>query len=220
MNTVVYNSKGEKAGKIDLPDSIFGVSWNADLVHQVVMAMQANKRSSTAHTKDRSEVAGGGKKPWKQKGTGRARHGSTRSPIWRKGGITFGPRSERDYSQKINKKMKVQALYTVLSQKLRDGEVLLVDSLSFDKPKTKEARSVLVSLSKAEGLKNLSTKRKNAAYIGVSKYTDSVSKSFRNIKSVKVDSFKNINPVELLTHKFVIIENPEEAVSFLESKNK
>ena len=101
-----------------------------DLVHQVTIAMQADLRQNRAHTKDRAEVSGGGKKPWKQKGTGQARHGSSRSPIWRHGDI-FGPRSERDYGEKINKKMRVQALLSVLSRKAKDGEIILVDSFGF-----------------------------------------------------------------------------------------
>src|SRR6185295_18159161 len=111
--------------------------WKSDLVHQVTTAMQANLRQNRAHTKDRSEVSGGGKKPWNQKGTGQARHGSSRSPIWRHGGITFGPRSTRDYSEKINRKMRIGALLSVLSQKAKDGEIVFIDKFTFSTPKTK-----------------------------------------------------------------------------------
>ena len=111
MEQKVYNQKGEEAGKIKLPESIFGVPWNADLVHQVVVAMTSSMRHSIANTKTRGEVSGGGKKPWQQKGTGRARHGSTRSPIWVGGGIAHGPRKEKNYDRKINKKARAKALW-------------------------------------------------------------------------------------------------------------
>src|SRR5882724_5211705 len=139
MESIIYNVQGKETGKITLPESIFGLPWNADLVHQVVVAMQANARQNTAHTKDRSEVRGGGRKPWQQKGTGRARHGSSRSPIWKGGGVTHGPRNEKDYSQKINRQARQKALLVVLSRKLADKEIIFVDSLSLEAPKTKDA---------------------------------------------------------------------------------
>src|SRR3990167_1999081 len=129
MESVVYNIEGKKAGTITLPDSIFGVRWNADLVKQVADSLMSTKRKPVAHTKNRGEVRGGGKKPWQQKGTGRARHGSTRSPIWIGGGVSGGPRNEKNFDKKINKKMKAKALYTILSAKLKNGEVLFVDDL-------------------------------------------------------------------------------------------
>ncbi|MHB8913732.1 MAG: 50S ribosomal protein L4, partial [Minisyncoccota bacterium] len=127
----VFSMDGAKVGTFTLPESLFTAPWRSDLVHQVTTAMQANARQNRAHTKDRSEVSGGGKKPWKQKGTGQARVGSTRSPIWRHGGITFGPRNERDYGEKINKKMRMGALVSVLSRKAKDGEIILVDKFTF-----------------------------------------------------------------------------------------
>src|SRR3989338_5603717 len=122
METEVYNQEGQMAGKIELPDSVFGLPWNDDLVHQVIVSMQSNKRTPVAHTKNRGEVSGTGRKPWRQKGTGRARHGSRRSPIWIGGGVAHGPRNDRNFTKKINVKMMKKAFYTILSQKYRDDE--------------------------------------------------------------------------------------------------
>lgn len=137
MKAQVYNLKGESVGEIDLPENIFSSKWNADLVHQVLLAQAANRRSPWAHAKNRAEVSGGGKKPWKQKHTGRARHGSIRSPIWKGGGVTHGPVKDRDYSQKVNKKMVRAAVHAILSKKLSDGELKVVESLDLEAPKTK-----------------------------------------------------------------------------------
>ena len=140
MKTTVYNVSGKETRDIEIPEKLFGVKRNDTLLRQVVLAMQANARTPVVHTKGRGEVRGGGKKPWKQKGTGRARHGSSRSPIWRGGGTTHGPLKERTYEQKINKKMNAKAVAIVLSQKFREGRLLFVDDLSFTEPKTKDAK--------------------------------------------------------------------------------
>lgn len=137
MKTGVYNLKNEKVGEIDLPDTVFKAPWKPTLVKQVLDAMQANLRKPWAHAKGRGEVRGGGRKPWRQKGTGRARHGSSRSPLWSGGGKSHGPQKTRDYSQKINKKMRRAALVSVLSRKLKDGEVKIVTGLEVSEPKTK-----------------------------------------------------------------------------------
>jgi large subunit ribosomal protein L4 len=218
MEATIYNKEGKSAGTITLPESVFNVAWNADLVHQVVTAMQANARTPIANTKGRSEVAGGGKKPWRQKGTGRARHGSSRSPIWRGGGVTHGPTNERDHSQKINKKMRVKALYSVLSKKLKDGEVLFVDAVDFAEPKTKDAVSLIKGVSQADGFATLATKRKNAAVIAVPTHEVATAKSFRNIGNVMLEEVRNLNPVDLLQYKYIVFVGPSESVKVLEGR--
>jgi len=220
MEQVIYNIEGKEVSKVSVPEAVFGLAWNGDLVHQVVTSIESSKRHSIAHTKDRGEVRGGGKKPWRQKGTGRARHGSRRSPIWVGGGVTFGPRNEKDYTRKVNKKMKTKALYTILSQKLRDGEILFVDSIAFTEPKTKEAKQVLSGLAQAKGYETLATKRKNTAYIATDAHDPVAKKSFDNFGNIKLDEVRNLNPVDLLTYKYVIIENPEVSVKQLEERMK
>src|SRR3990167_7074763 len=143
MEAKIYNQKGKETRTISLPAKVFAAKWRADLVHQVVEGMRSNKRAGTADTKGRGEVRGGGKKPWKQKGTGRARHGSSRSPIWVGGGITHGPLSEKNYKRKISKKMRAQALFSVLSKKMKDNEILFVDSLLLSEAKTKKAVEIM-----------------------------------------------------------------------------
>src|SRR3989338_9149521 len=159
MNATVYSMDGKKSGMVSLPEHIFGVRWNADLVKQVADSLLSSRRKNVAHTKDRSEVSGGGKKPWKQKGTGRARHGSTRSHIWVGGGVTGGPRNEKNFERKVSQKMRTKALYTILSRKMRDGEVLFVKSIALTDPKTKEAVKTLQSLSSIKGFEDLYKKR-------------------------------------------------------------
>jgi large subunit ribosomal protein L4 len=214
----IYTMAGATAGTIALPAELFGLKWNADLVHQVVVGMQANARPTVAHTKFRGEVSGGGKKPWKQKGTGRARHGSTRSPIWRHGGITHGPRAERNYSVKINRKMRAAALATILSRKYRDGEIIFVDKISFAAPSTKEARAAVVAIAKASGQEQFATKRVNAAVVAFAKKDVTAEKSLRNIGSLTLEEVRNLNPVDLVTKKYLIIENPTDSLAQLAAR--
>jgi large subunit ribosomal protein L4 len=220
METAVYNQKGGDAGKITLPEHIFGLNWNSDLVHQVAVSMASNARQPIAHAKTRGEVRGGGKKPWQQKGTGRARHGSTRSPIWVGGGVTHGPRKDKNYARKVNRGMKAKALYTILSRKLRDGEVFFVDSLSMNDAKTKNAVSTLSTMSGA--IRNFpSFERKgNALLIAFAKRDENIVRSMRNIETVTVDEVRNLNPLMLLQYKGIVLVGPKEAVAILESKMK
>ena len=218
IETQVYNQKGKSVGKLELPESIFGVPWNGDLVHQVVTAMQANSRTPIAHTKDRSDVRGGGRKPWKQKGTGRARHGSTRSPIWVGGGVTHGPRNEKSYDQKINKKMKAKALYTVLSEKLRKGQIIFLEELTLKNIKTKDAVGVIKDLSTIKGFERIIGGKKPNTYITIPAKGETLKKSFANIPTVEIDEVRNINPVDLLAFRYIIISQPTESIAFLGGK--
>lgn len=218
MNAKIYTVEGKEEGSLALPESVFGAPWNADLVHTVVIGMQGNARAGTAHTKDRSEVRGGGKKPWRQKGTGRARHGSRRSPIWVGGGIAHGPRSDKDYTVKINKKMRGKALATVLSKKLQDAEILFLNHPSFAEPKSKTAKDILKALANGSGQATLATKRKNAALVVIPRRDLPLEKSFRNFGNVEVAVAKDINPVDVLTYKYVIVTDPNASCEILEKR--
>lgn len=209
MDAVVYSIEGKKVGTVALPESIFGVRWNADLVKQVADSLLSTKRKNVAHTKDRSEVRGGGRKPWRQKGTGRARHGSIRSPIWVGGGVTGGPRNEKNFARKVSKKMKVKALYTILSRKLRDGEVLFVDSVTLAEPKTKVAVKALQSLSNIKGFEGIPSKKNNAAVIALSRKHKETERAFDNLGNIEVIEARNLSPLMLLEYKYLIIENPK-----------
>lgn len=211
----IFSMDGSKVGTTTLPEALFSAPWKADLVHQVTTAMQANLRQNRAHTKDRAEVSGGGRKPWKQKGTGQARHSSTRSPIWRHGGVTFGPRNERDYSEKINKKMRLGALISVLSKKAKDGELILVDKFTFAEPKTALAKTTLAKLAEASGATTLASKKKNAALLALVAYDTNAIKSFSNFGSMTTEEVRNLNPLNVMTSKYLIIEKPEESFAAL-----
>lgn len=222
METTIYTVKGEKKGSAKLPKEIFGLPWNSDLVHQVVTAQQANKRTPVAHVKGRSDVRGGGVKPWRQKGTGRARHGSIRSPLWIGGGVTHGPLKDKDYSKKVNKKMRTKALFTILSKKFSDNEIIFLDSLSLADKKTKEAQEILTNLSKIKGFEDISKKRGNRALItlaeGASKEGAKV--GFKNIGTVAVSDVENLNAVDALSYAYIVITDPEKSLEFLKSKQK
>lgn len=209
MKTNYYNQEGKKLGHVEVSDTVFAAKWNEELVAQVVNAMQANARNNVANAKTREEVRGGGKKPWKQKGTGRARHGSSRSPIWVGGGKAHGPKSERDYTQKINAKMRAKALYCALSQKMKDGGVVFVDSLSFKAPKTAEAKTVIGALAEGADVKEMATRRKNAILIATNTADTNAQASFRNMSNVEVMHAKDLNPVKVLSYKYVVITAPE-----------
>lgn len=219
MKTDFYTPQGTSAGTLELPSAVFDVAYNGDLVHQVVTGLRANMRASTAHVKDRSEVSGTGKKPWRQKGTGNARHGSRRSPIWRTGGIAHGPTSEKDYSQKINKKMKNKALAVMLSQKLRDEQILFVDTLSFDAIKTQEADAILQKLESVKGFETINTRTKaNNILLVLPERNDVLEKSFRNIPHVTIVTGRALNALDCARYRYIIIASAQENVELLANR--
>jgi len=218
METKIYNQKGAEERIIKLPMKVFGVKFRADLVHQVVEGMRSNKRAGTADTKGRGEVRGGGKKPWKQKGTGRARHGSSRSPIWVGGGVTHGPLAEKNYKRKISKKMRAQALFSVLSKKFKDREILFVDSLKMAETKTKNAKEVMKNLAKISKWKIITDSKKPKILVALTERNEKIEKSFRNLPQLEIVFLKNLNPLDVLNYRYLLIENPEESVKFLESR--
>src|SRR3989344_6145230 len=208
LESTIYTKDGKEAGTIALPANIFSVPWNDALMHQVVPTMQANARNIIAHTKSRGEVRGGGKKPWQQKGTGRARHGSIRSPIWVGGGVTHGPRKEKSYERTVTKNMRAKALHTLLSQKYREGEVLFVDSIALTEPKTKIAIGTLNSLSGIKGFEYIFSKKNNAVAIDLSTKNKKTERAFQNLGNVEVVEARNLDPLTLLQYKYLILENP------------
>ncbi len=199
----LYNQNGDSIGEITLEASIFEVKANPGLIHEAVVAQQANARVAIAHTKDRSEVAGSGKKPWKQKGTGRARHGSRRSPIWSGGGITFGPRNDRNFSVKINKQAKRKALAMVLSDKVANGKLVAVDSIELPEAKTKQVAAMIGKLP-VSGKKTL---------VVLEPKNTSVARAARNLPKVETMPVNAINIVELLRHETVVFS--KEAIEML-----
>jgi len=208
----VYNQNAEAAGEMQLSPKVFGVKVNNDLIHQAVVTQMANERQVIAHTKDRSEVRGGGRKPWRQKGTGRARHGSSRSPIWIGGGVTFGPRNDRNFKMRINRKMKQNAMLMVLSDKAAGDNFIILDKLEATEFKTKVFNKIISGLESkilkpkkkvASGAKKKDAKR--SILIIVDKGDKKLSCSARNLVGIKLMNTDNINIVDLLKYKNLIL---------------
>ena len=210
----LHSTTGKKVTDMTVSDTVLGQSWNDELVHQVATSIASNDRPSVAHTKTRGEVRGGGKKPWKQKGTGRARHGSIRSPIWKGGGVTFGPRVDKSYDKKINKKMRAKALYAILSKKLTNGSLIFLDSIDIKEIKTKSA---------VEILKNVDSAFKDArgkTLVVLPQIEDIARRSFNNIPRVQVIDVSGLNAHSALSFGKIIITNPEEVLKALEKREK
>ena len=190
-NVSVYNIEGKEVGTIDLNDAVFGVEVNEHLVHMAVVSQLANKRQGTQKAKTRSEVSGGGRKPWRQKGTGHARQGSTRAPQWTGGGVVFAP-TPRDYSFKLNKKERRGALKSALTSRVEEKKFIVVDEINFDEIKTKKFQDVLNNLSVSKALVVLEDGNKNAEL------------SARNIADVKTAKTNTINVYDILKYNTVI----------------
>jgi len=203
MLVKTYNQKGEKLDQTKLPAEIFGLKINLDLVHQVVVAQMANRRKTTAHTKGRGEVRGGGKKPWRQKGTGRARHGSIRSPIWRGGGVTFGPTKEKVFKKTINRKMRRKALLMVLSSKAKKELLVLLDGIKIAKPKTKLMSDILKNLPCA----------KNNSLLVLPAIDKNIIRAAKNLPNLQTIQARDLNCLDLLQSKYLIM--PKEALKII-----
>lgn len=192
MKTAVFSVEGDKVSDIELKSEVFASKVNEGLIHQVVRAELMNTRSGNAATKTRAEVSGGGVKPWRQKGTGRARAGSIRSPLFVGGGIVFGPRP-KNYSVKVPKKMKKAALRSVLSAKAKDKEIIIIDKIDFKEPKTKQAKDLLTKL-----------KVIKKCAIVLEKADENTIKSFRNLPNVNVLGLDNLSSYALLNNEVLI----------------
>lgn len=206
MEFPVYNQEAEKVGTIDLAEGIFGLPINHDLLYQVVNSQVANQRQVIAHAKGRGEVRGGGKKPWRQKGTGRARHGSMRSPIWRGGGVTHGPTKERIFKKQINKKMIHKALRVALSSKARDGQLVIIDSFKMEQPKTKEMAIVMKRFTSLMGgkLSNILLVTPSDSAV--------IYKSARNLPYLNTIEARNLNPLGLLSANRIMLSKDSLAI--------
>ncbi len=220
MQVNVYTIEGKVSKKLDVPEVIFGAEWNADLVAQVVNSQASNRRAGTAHTKNRAEVRGSHKKPWNQKGSGRARHGSAQSPLWKGGGVTFGPRNEKNYKKTIPRGMKVAALYSLLSAKLAAGKVIFVDTIPAQTGKTKDADISMKGLTTIEGFKTLCYKKPNNVYMTVSKGDDITKRAFRNLPYMTLHTMDDLNPLDIANSRYLVIANPEDTIAYLTSKQK
>ncbi|HLD70308.1 MAG TPA: 50S ribosomal protein L4 [Negativicutes bacterium] len=194
MKIPVYTQEGKEAGEVALPKDVFEVQMNADLVHQVMISYAANKRQVSAHTKNRGEVRGGGRKPWRQKGTGRARAGSTRGPIWKGGGVSGGPRNEKVYARAIPAKMRKKALAMVLSEKAKNNLLVVVDTLDMQSPKTKIMAAMIKKLPVASASRLVLYSSGKEIFLAA-----------RNIAKTGVAETRNMNVADLLKYKYVVL---------------
>ena len=210
-----YKKDGKKSGSVSLPDDLFSLPWNDELIHQVVTSIVKNSRTGNAHTKGRGEVSGGGKKPWRQKGTGRARAGSTRSPIWVGGGTTFGPSTEKKYVGKINKKMKAKAFFTVLSEKVRNNNLSFVEDFTLEKPSTKSALSFLKNVCGDD-----TDNKKNSCIIVTADNDSKVIKSFSNVFGVNTIGISSLGTKDALVAKKIVFINPEKTLEHLNKRGE
>lgn len=191
----IYNQEGKQLKEIELDRNVFDGKVNQGVLYQAVLMYRANRRKGLASTKTRSEVSGGGRKPWRQKGTGRARVGSTRNPLWRKGGVAFGPRTQREYGFRLPKKIRISALKSSLNAKLNENNLLILDDLKIDVPKTKEAAKILSNLK----LNNKSS------LIMLNEINANLNRSFKNISFLDMIKASNINAYDILKAQKLIV---------------
>ena len=206
----IYKQDGSQVGEAQLPEHLFALPWADMLVHQVVTGIASNQRAATAHTKGRSEVRGGGRKPWRQKGTDRARHGSIRSPLWVGGGVTFGPSKDKQYTKSINKKMRTKAFFTVLSAKVRDDAVVFIDGFSLEKPSTKSAIACVKHL-----CGEMVDRRHNTCTVVFSQYSDVLRKSFANIPGVRLVALDAFNTKDALSARKLLFMDSAKTIDYL-----
>ncbi len=220
MKANIYTTEGKVSKEITLPENIFGVKWNADLVAQVLNGQASNRRAGTAHTKNRAEVRGTHKKPWAQKGSGRARHGSAQSPLWKGGGVTFGPRNDKNYKKVIPRTMKQAALFSLLSAKLANGKILFVDAFAINEGKTKNAEALMKNLTVVDGFSTLTYKKTGNVYMTTQKGDLTTKRAFRNLPYVVLHNMDDLNPLDVANARYLVISNPEATIEYLSSKIK
>ena len=202
MKVNIYDKEGKEMAQTVLPKEIFGLEMNSVLVHQVAVAQSANRRQVIAHTKGRGDVRGGGIKPWRQKGTGRARHGSRRSPLWIGGGTTFGPTKERNFKETISRKMRRKALFIVLSAKAKDNSLFVLDDLMIESPKTKLIAQILNKLP-----------IKGSCLIILPKKDEKLERAASNLKNTGIIGAKDLNVMDLLSYKYAVL--PKEGIKVI-----
>jgi len=204
MNIKTYNLEGKESGTTELPENIFGVELNLDLVHQVMVSQESNRRQVSAHTKGRGDVSGGGKKPWAQKHTGNARHGSIRSPIWVGGGVSHGPTKERNFKKQLNTKMRRKALFMVLSEKARKETLVLLEDLQLDGAKTKALQTLMQKLP----CDNQNT------IIALPEMQQDVIRAGNNLEHTRTIQARELNVLDLLKTKYLLM--PKSAIGVIE----
>jgi len=209
MKVKLYNTSLKEVGELDLSEKIFSLPFKRDLLYQIARIERHNRRQPLAHAKDRSEVRGGGKKPWQQKGTGRARHGSIRSPLWKGGGVTHGPRKERVFARKANQKMKQEALRSILSEKARRGDIKVIKGISVTNAKTKELAPLFDSLVK-EG------KRTVRAIFLLGEHDAKLERALRNLPYLSTKTSQEVSVLDILNHRLVVMT--PESLSKLETR--
>jgi len=197
----VYNQKGEVVKEYSLNNQVFGLKANPILIHQIVVAQLANARQITAHTKNRGEVSGGGKKPWKQKGTGRARQGSIRAPQWKGGGVVFGPRKDRNFLQKINKKMKSKAFLISLSDKVRNNKLIIFDKIELEVAKTKKMAQIIQTFISQGYIKSLTSK----VLLGLPNNSKDIVRATKNLPNITTYHADSLNITDILRAKYLML---------------